>query len=114
MTLISSESEGIKFSPEYEKRTKKIYANRPVKVSTVITLVIVDTYGISIKTPSGDYCIFNDFEFSDYYKKVYNKLKKFLRRADKLNIKADIFYHKIENSYECIGEVEDIILQVGE
>lgn len=105
---ISSESEGINFVPEYKKRKKIVYSSPPLKISTTLKRWDADSYRLSIITNDGTFCIFNTFEVSDYYKKVFGKLKKYYGMGIILDAKITILYHKIENSYECQGEIEDI------
>lgn len=105
---VSSKEEGFSFTPEYKKKQKKVYKTPPLKLTTTIQRWDADTYRLSIKTLSGTFCIFNDFEVSDYYNKVYRKLKEHYQIQTDINAKAIVFYHKIENSYECQGEIEDI------
>jgi hypothetical protein len=105
---ISSESEGINFVPEYKKRKKIVYALPPLKISTILKHWDLDTYRLSIRTPDGTFCIFNTFEVSDYYKKVYRKLRARYGPETNLDAQITILYHEIESPNECVGEIEDI------
>lgn len=105
---IFSESQKIEFMPNYRKREKKKYTLLPLKISTKLTYWNTDSYRLSIRTSDGTFCIFNTFEVSDYYNKVYKKLKEHYKEKVVVNAKIIIFYHKIEDSYECQGEVEDV------
>jgi hypothetical protein len=105
---IASESAGIDFFPEYKLKKKKIYSSSPLKISTRLNRWDVDSYRLTIKTNDGSFCIFNNFEVSDYYKKVFGKLKEKYDMGINLDTEINIIYHKIENSFECKGEIEDV------
>lgn len=107
---ISVESDGFSFAPKYIKKTKITYNVPPFKISTKLRHWYTDTYRLSLITNNGTFCIFNAFEVSDYYKRVYDKLKKSLDTESNLNVDITIYYQKIEDSSECVGEIEDIEL----
>jgi len=105
---VASESQGFIFTPEYKKREKTIYVSPPLRISTILRYWDADTYRISARTIDGIFCVLNTFEVSDYYRKVYQKLDGHSKMQVESDIKVTILYHKIEDSYECQGEIEDI------
>lgn len=105
---VSSEADKINFIPGYKKRKKTVYKAQPSKIKTVLNRWESDTYMLSAKTSDGIFCVFNNYEVSDYYEKIYRKLREHGDMESSLNIKVTIFYHRIDDSYECQGEIEDI------
>jgi hypothetical protein len=105
---ISSNINGVNFIPSYKKRSKIIYDIIPEKVNTILYWWDSDSYRITITTRDGTFCVLNTYEVSDYYKKVHEILKAHCEITKDYEIQVTIFYHKIDNSYECKGEVEKI------
>lgn len=105
---ISAENGGTDIFPAYRKKQKIVYSKPPVTISTILKRWEADTYRLMLATSDGVFCVFNEFEVSDYYRSVHEKLKACGAPETNLDIKVLIFYHKIENSYECRGEIERI------
>lgn len=105
---ITSKNKGINFIPKYTKRKKMVYSSPPLSKTTVMNWWDVDTYRLSIKTCDGMFCIFNNYEVSDYRKKVFDKLHRRCEHGKEVSVKIIILYHENKDSYECPGEIEDI------
>ena len=107
-TVVGIVSEGLNFKPEYKKRQKKVYTSPPKVITTTMESWDRDTYRLSINTKDGIFCVPNDFEYKDYYEKVHKNLQGCCKENANINTRVTIKYHKVEDSDECPGEVEDI------
>jgi hypothetical protein len=105
---ILSESQNIDFKPDFTIREKKIYISSPVLITTTMKKWDADTFRLSVETTDGTFCIYNEYEVKDYYNKAYQILNKYYKMGENLNEIITLKYHKIHDSYECQGEIEDI------
>lgn len=106
-----SNNQGIHCVPHYKVRKKIVYATSPLRISTTLVSWDADTYRLSLNTKDGIFCISNDYEVSDYYRKVYAKLSTQIGGNVRANTVIAILYHPEESDEECRGEVEDVILK---
>jgi hypothetical protein len=105
---VSSLDGRVKCLPKYSRNKKLTYKEPPLVIDTAITMLNIDTYGISITTLDGIFCVFSDYKYINYYNRIYEKLKTYFNDDNKINLRATILYHKKTESDECQGEIEDI------
>jgi hypothetical protein len=105
---ISSIKNDVKYFPNIKEKAKKVYKADAQIIHTILNWWDNDTYRISIVTRDGTFCIFNIYEVSNYYEKNLRILKQHCKINKETKADVIIYYHKIDNSDECKGEVENI------
>lgn len=110
---ILSDNKSVNFKPDFTKRQKLIYTSPPLEIKTTMKKWNDDTYMLSIVTVDGTFCIDNSYDVVDYYNKVYQKLVGHYKKGEDLNVIIQLKYHKIEDGYECQGDIEDINFDVN-